>query len=304
MDKREELRRKLERIEREETAKQERPQERGEDLAPSTEAASTSPPPAPLLTPEQIQEITRGEIEKALRKERAARREESASERTQTEARFDELSRELTNTNERVSSLKEDTRNSLVPMAREIAELKSQQNSRALPPGREPRNVTPRPTPRPTTLPPPSTYPPRTPPTVPQTQGGTLERTSYQPPRTWIESSPPTVGRTYETEPPDPVITILRAAIIVMLLILAVWVVWTFIAWAVLNPWTAVALVAVAVIFLLWIVAVCLVWMMESRMLSATIAVFGAAVIVLAGLSYMAYQSWAEPKPDIHMLGR
>ena len=186
MDKREELRRKLERIEREETAKQGRPPERGEDLAPlteaaSTRAASTSPTPAPSLTPEQVQEITRGEIEKALRKERAARQEESAGERAQTEARFDELSRGLTDTNERVSSLKEDTRNSLVPMAREIAELKSQQNGRELLPAREPKNVTPRPKPRPTTLPPPSTYPPRTPPTVPQTQGGTLEQTSYQP---------------------------------------------------------------------------------------------------------------------------
>src|SRR5215208_3097721 len=103
MDKREELRRKLARIEREETAKQERPPERGEDSAPSTAAASTSPPPAPSLTPEQIREITRGEIEKALRKERAARQEESAGERAQTEARFDELSRELTDTNGRVS---------------------------------------------------------------------------------------------------------------------------------------------------------------------------------------------------------
>lgn len=304
MDKREELRRKLERIEREETAKRGRPPERAEASAPSTAAASTSPPPAPSLTPEQIREIARGEIEQALRTERAARREESAGERAQTEARFDELSQKLTDTNERVSSLKEDTRNSLIPMAREIAELKSQQNDRALPPAREPRNVTPRPTPRPTTLPPPSTYPPRSLPTAPQTRGGTLERTSYQPPRTWSESRPPTLERTYETEPPNPLVMVIWALIIIALLMLAIWVVWTFLAWAVLNPWTAVGLGVLAVIFLGWIVAVCLSWMLEARMMSVSIAVFGAAVIVLAGLSYTAYQSWVEPKPDVQMLGR
>ncbi len=280
MNKREELRRKLERIEREETAKQERPQEQGKALAPSTEAASTSPPPAPSLTPEQIREIARGEIEQALRTERAARQEESAGERAQTEVRLDDLSRELTDTNERVSSLKEDTRNSLVPMAREIAELKSQQNGRALPPAREPRNVTPRPTPRPTTLPPPSTYPPRTSPTVPQTQGGTLERTSYQPPRTWIESSPPTVEQTYETEQPNPLVMVIWAVIIVMLLILAIWGAVMFLSWAWLNPWTAAALLLVTGIILGWIGAVCLSWMLEVKMLSIFIALAGSGAIV------------------------
>jgi hypothetical protein len=49
MDKREQLKRKLERIEREETVRRERPQEQGEASAPSTEAASASPPPAPSL---------------------------------------------------------------------------------------------------------------------------------------------------------------------------------------------------------------------------------------------------------------
>jgi hypothetical protein len=80
--------------------------------------------------------------------------------------------------------------------------------------------------------------------------------------------------------------------------------VWTFLAWAVLNPWTAVALGAVAVIFLGWIVAVRLSWMLEAKMMSVSIALFGVAVIVLAGLSYTAYRSWAEPKPDVQMLGR
>jgi hypothetical protein len=304
MDKREELKRKLARIEREESAKQERPPERGEASAPSTEAASTSPPPAPLLTPEQIREIARGEIEQALRTERAARQEESASERAQTEAQLVELSRELTDTNERVSTLKEDTRESLIPMAREIAELKSQENSRTLPPAPEPRNVTPRPKPRPTMLPPPSTYPPRTPPTAPQTQGGTLERTSYQPPRTWVENRPPTLEQTYETEQFDPALKVLRAAIIVLILSLIILGVWTFLAWAVLNPWTAIAVAVVIAIILIWLGVVCLSWMMEAKMISASIAVLGVAIIVLAGLSYTTYRSLTEPKPDVQMLGR
>src|ERR1051326_4026456 len=158
MDRREELRRKLERIEHEESARQERPPERGEASAPSTEAASASTPPAPSLTPERIREIARGEIEEALRTERAARQEERARTQAQLDGlsrevtdSIDELSRELTDTNERltetderVNTLRDDTINSLDPMSRQIAELRSRLNSRVLPPAPEPRNVTPR----------------------------------------------------------------------------------------------------------------------------------------------------------------
>jgi hypothetical protein len=311
MDKREELRRKLERIEREETAKQERPPEQSEASAPSTEAASASPPPAPSLTPEQIQEITRSEIEKALRGERAARLEESASERVRNDARFEELSRgltdaneRLTDTNERVTSLREDTRNSLLPMAEEIAELRSQQNSHALPPAPEPRNVTPRPTPKPTTWPTPSMYPPRLRQTEPEMPSGTLERTSYQPPRTRIESSPPTVEPPYETEPPHPLVMVVWALRAIVLLILVIWGLWTFLAWAWLNPWTAAALIAVTVIFLVWIGAVCLSWTAEARIFSIIIALAGVLVISSACMGYMIYQSLTETKPDINELGR
>jgi hypothetical protein len=303
MDRREELRLKLERIEREESAKQGRPPEQGEASVPSTEAASASMPPAPSLTTEQIQEITRSEIEKALREERAARQEESA--RTRTEARLDELSQELTDTNERVSTLREDTRNSLVPMAREIAELRSQQNSRALPPAREPRNVTPRPTPRPTTyLPLPSMYPPRPRPAEPETQAGTLERTIYQSPSTRSESSPPTVEPIYETEDPNPLLTAVLLLMGVMLLILAVWVIWAILTWAVLNPWMAGALALAALIFLIWVAAVCMTWAGDLKLPSIIIFLFGAAVITLGVMGYTAYQSLTESKPEIEMLGR
>jgi hypothetical protein len=80
--------------------------------------------------------------------------------------------------------------------------------------------------------------------------------------------------------------------------------VWTFLAWAVLNPWTAIAVAVVIAIILIWLGVVCLSWMMEAKMISASIAVLGVAIIVLAGLSYTTYRSLTEPKPDVQMLGR
>jgi hypothetical protein len=129
---------------------------------------------------------------------------------------------------------------------------------------------------------------------------GTLERTSYQPPSTRIESSPPTAERSYEQEEPNPLLTVVFMAMGALLLILAVWVIWTVITWLLLHLWIAAALA----LFLLWVAAVCLAWMIEMKWHSVCIAVFGAAIITLGVLSYTTYQSWTERKPDVQMLGR
>ena len=310
MDRREELRRKVEQIKREGAAKRERPPEQGEASAPSTEAASANTPPAPSLTPEQIREIARGEIEEALRTERAARQEESALTQARLDGlsrevtdSIDELSRELTDTNERltetderVNTLRDDTINSLDPMSQQIAELRSRLNSRVLPPAPEPRNVTPRrpwepePVIRPSWLKPGEAMPPpsllrlmepkplRRSPREPEER----DETSYKPRRPRVESSPPQSARTPETERPDPeFVKQVWTAIYIALLTMAVIVIVLFIFWALIHPWMAVAAFLAFVIILIWLGAIYALWSQQMRLLPILMLLTGAVAIYM-----------------------
>jgi uncharacterized membrane protein YebE (DUF533 family) len=52
------------------------------------------------------------------------------------------------------------------------------------------------------------------------------------------------------------------------------------------------------------VAAVYLSWVMEMKPHSIMIFTVGVMIIALGALGYTAYQSWAEPKADVQMLGR
>ncbi len=77
------------------------------------------------------------------------------------------------------------------------------------------------------------------------------------------------------------------------------------ISWAWVNPWTAIGTLLLTGLVLGWMSAVWLMWQAGSKFFSFLTAMFGAAVISVAVMSYISYQSWVEPEEsEINLLGR